>query len=333
MTTNTLHYRQEDQWVEIPVWTKYFADLGAQAVAAAQADAKLIVGLAVPSRAYAAAFAALGVVTARAYQTEITQSPTTNFEQICNLPQNAPVSITVRGRNGAKRKKKGVFVGITEHYGSTCAMIMVNSKSAGGASHLIREVDASMVEILASGSITLPKRQTGKLVRGVSAFAKGLLRSKNARLSTKQSRLDCAIVGRINTLSREIADTSFAVPGAGDKYYEGKLQDVLRVRRFIGDGDHFASEVIRVNGRALAIPEHGGMPPFIVFDGATGFIRWHSHVRRSNWIVVIDRTDSRFREAADVLNEAHLNRIHEERHIELPTPAEGVEVLSFYERC
>lgn len=333
MTAETLHYRKDDQWVKIPVWAKYFIEVGVRAVAAGQTDAKLIVGMAVPSRAYAAAFAGLGVVSARANQTEITQSSTTHFEQICNLPLNAPVSITVRGRDGAQRKKKGVFVGTTKHYGSTCAMIMVNSKSAGGGSHLIREVDANMVEILPNGFITLPKRQTGKLVRSMSGFAKSFLSSKNARLSTKRSRPDGAIVGRINTLSREIEDTPFAVQGTGDKYYEGKLQDVLRVRRFISEGEHFASDVIRINGRALTILEDGQMPPFVVFDGATGFIRWHSHVRRSNWIVVLDRTDSRFREAADVLNEAYLNRIYEDRDVDLPTPAEGVEVISFYERC
>ena len=133
-------------------------------------------------------------------------------------------------------------------------------------------------------------------------------------------------------MSAEIEDTRFAVPGSQCKYHEGTLQDLLRVRRLIKDGEHFASEIIRLSGRSLTIGGNNEMPPFIVFDGAAGFVRWHSQLRSSNWIVVLDRTDSRFREAADVLNDAYLNRTLEERQIVVPALPEGIEAMTFYER-
>src|SRR5262249_48669464 len=112
-----LFYRNKNKWVEIPAWARYFLDTGAAAAAAA--GHRLVLCLAVPSRSYAAALAACGIVTARAASLVEQSSPAKHFELVCNLPINAPVSL-LKG----DKKLKGVFDGVTECHGMKCARIM-----------------------------------------------------------------------------------------------------------------------------------------------------------------------------------------------------------------
>jgi hypothetical protein len=327
---DALHFQKDDRWLRVPAWARYYAFVGSIAVGALEPNMRLVVALSVPSRSYVAALTSAGIVTTSAEIPVIRQTSKNHFVEICNLPANTPVSLVVLGPNGSHLKKKGVFAGLSNYGGSPCAIIMVNRKSAGGGSHLIREEDSDRVEILPTGPVDLPKKQTGKLIRGMSAFGKAFFRSKEAQMSLRESRLDCLIVGRINALHREIEETPLAVDRSR-KLQVGTLGDVLRVRRFIRDGEPFTSDVIRVRGHSLDWINESYKPSFIVFDGATAFIRWHSRVRDRNWLVILDRTETSFREAADILNEAYLRRLTD-KQVNFPAPPKGIEVMSYHER-
>lgn len=314
----------------MPEWVRYYAVVGSLAVGALESSMRLVVALSVPSRSYVAGLTSAGIIAASADIPVIRQTSKTHFVEICSLPANAPVSLVVFGPNGSHLKKKGVFAGLTEYGDSPCAIIMVNRKSSGGGSHLIREEDSDRVGILPSGTIDLPKKQTGRLIRGMSAFGRAFFRSEEAQNSLRESRLDCLIVGRINALHREIEETPFAIDRSR-KFHIGTLGDVLRVRRFIGAGEPFSSDVIRVRGHSLDWLNESYVPSFIVFDGATAFIRWHSRLRDRNWLVILDRTQTSFREATEILNEAYGRRLAD-KQVNFPAPPKGVEVMSYHER-
>src|SRR5262249_16773194 len=107
--------------------------------------------------------------------------------------------------------------------------------------------------------------------------------------------------------------------------------DLLQVHRFLNGSEPFRSEICRVNGQAPVFPNNGVIPSSVIFDGATGFIRWRDHLRDSNWIVILDKTDVRFHEAEKIMNQAYLSRIDDKGLVNLPSPPAGVEVMSFYE--
>src|SRR5262249_13121104 len=140
-------------------------------------------------------------------------------------------------------------------------------------------------------------------------FVRHILGNKQAQGFARRPRLECLIVGRVNVLRREIMETELAISSDRAIYREGRLQDLLRVHKFLNGSESYRSDICRVNGRAPVFANNGTTPPFVIFDGATGFIRWRDHLRDSNWIVILDRTDAHFREASQVLNQAYLSRI------------------------
>jgi hypothetical protein len=267
------------------------------------------------------------VVVARAALPVEQCSPAEHFEQVCNLPVDAPVSLL-----SGDKKLKGVFAGCADYNGEKVARIMVHSKSAGGGAYLIRLSDALRVEIMLGAQVRLPKKQSGRLVPQMAGFVRNLVGDNQARTFALQSRLECVIAGRANALRREIVETDFAASTDQGVYHEGCLQDILQVRKFLGEGEPYRSEICRVNGRTPSFARDGMAPPFVIFDGATGFIRWRDYLRSSNWIVILDWTDARFREATEILKEAHRNRTGDDRIANLPPPPACVEVLDFYER-
>jgi hypothetical protein len=287
----------------------------------------MILGLAVPTRSYAAAFAACGVVVARAATPAEQSSPEEHFAEVCALPRDTTVSLLA-----GTKKLKGVFAGCDDYQGEKVARIMVQKKSEGGGTYLIRAADALRVEILTETHVKLPKKQSGKLLPQMTPFVTHFVGYDKAMSFARHSRLECVITGRINALRREIIDTEFAVSTQEGTHQEGRLQDLLQVRKFLNESEPYRSDIYRLNTSGHMFANNGVVPPFVIFDGATGFIRWREFARSSNWLVILDWTDARFREATEILKEAHMNRIGEYKIAGLPSPPTGVEVLDFYER-
>jgi len=320
-----LFYSSEGKWVRLPAWARFFLDTGAATTTLA-AGSRFVLCLAVPSRSYAAALTACGIVATRAALPVHQASPTKHFELICNLPVNTAVTLL-----DGDRKITGVFDGCTDYHGTRCARIMVQRR--GGRSHLIREADALRVKIVPDGPVKLPERkQVGRHVSSATPFARHLLGSNLSRNFVRQPQLECVIAGQINALRREIVETKFAVSSNSKIYHAGSLQDILQVRKFLNVGDPYKSDICRMNRRTPAFARDGVNPPYAIFDGAGGFIRWRNQLRDSHWIVILDLTDARFKEAAEVLNQAYSTRADDSDLPHLPPAPAGVEVMSFYEQ-
>ena len=44
-------------------------------------------------------------------------------------------------------------------------------------------------------------------------------------------------------------------------------------------------------------------PHVVIFDGAKSFLRWRGHLPKQNWIVLLDQTETKLRDAAVVVNQ------------------------------
>jgi hypothetical protein len=137
----------------------------------------------------------------------------------------------------------------------------------------------------------------------------------------------------VNVFKREIMQTRFAVEISKEELAEGSLQDILRVRRLMKEGEHFRSEVFRIDGKKLPVADYA-VPDITIFDGATSFLKWRDSQRYSNWIILLDRTEPYFRDAAAMLDQEYIrNRISDEGLKNIPTAPPGVELVSYYESC
>ncbi len=69
-----------------------------------------------------------------------------------------------------------------------------------------------------------------------------------------------------------------------------------------------------------------------IFDGAVSFLKWRDYWRKSNWIVLLDKTESRFQEAVDLLNQEYIEkRIGESLNENMFSLPEGIEIIAFNE--
>jgi hypothetical protein len=116
--------------------------------------------------------------------------------------------------------------------------------------------------------------------------------------------LECVLVGNKKALCYELEQTSFAVQMEGKLFSQGRLQDILRVRELLGDGEGYRASLMSDRIKQISLPK--SHRPFItLFDGAAGFLRWRDYWRDSNWLVVLDRTESGFDEAVAALNKEY----------------------------
>ena len=113
------------------------------------------------------------------------------------------------------------------------------------------------------------------------------------------------------------------------KELAGTLRDLLRVRRLFNKDESFRSDIFPVNKAENAKLSEQMTPHVVIFDGSVGYLKWRDNWAQSNWLVILDRTEPRFREAVQVINEEYLNRTSEEElRPSRPAPS-SVDIVAF----
>ncbi len=313
----------------VPHWANFYLALGSLVARRADARTQCVVGLAIPTRAYAAVLTATGVVTTRSRIPTRPVRAAEYFEWLCELPIDTPV--TVRRANkiwkgllcGCRTSSSGDLIGVQQQSNLTCWFPPKSSLNIQVTPENIRK---------------LPKKQKGRPVVAVAELAEQnrfvshlLPEGSDWQEFTTYSRLDCALLGTMSLLREEARETTFGAKSPNGDLVEGTLQDVLRVREFAGANQNYRSQVFSVTNRKLPGTAGGLRPAVAVFDGAAGFLKWREDLRKSDWIVLLDRTERYFDDAVAVLHEEYINRVDGDG-LEAPGHVPpGVELISFEE--
>jgi hypothetical protein len=244
------------------------------------------------------------------------------------------------------RQYTGVFLGCEPKFFAgeplgVYAGIQVENGTRGGLQRWFPPGQSMRLRVTAEKAEPgkLPARQRGRRISSretiakENRFAERLLGGADLYEFVTNSRLDCTIVGSARTLRQEIEETPFAArPPRSGSFAEGTLQQVLRVWKTPGTKQNYRSALFSVSSNKT--PEQYGYsrPAVALFDGANSFLRWRDSFPRSDWIVLLDRTERQFDEAASLLNRKYLqDRIHAECELGMPDPPPGVEVTTFRE--
>lgn len=325
--TNLYFINSLNQLIPLPIWANFFINVGYWLAHTKIQKNRLVLGIAIPTRNYAAALAALGVVQARANIPTNRIDRNIYFEQLCKLPKGTPVVF-----HDCNRKYKGIYQGIDETYGERRLRIQRENKSSGGLANLVSVKQSHNVAIAHKPNISLPKKQSGRYITP-NDFLDGVIGKAYTSEFTTKTRLDCAVIGRINTLRSEILEIPFASFSSPSKSKTGSLQDILRVRKFLSEGQAYRSEILSSSGSDTPKTKDGLVPHVTIFDGATGFIKWHDDWRNSHWIILLERTEPHFKEAVDIIDTDYINRQNwEEIPNIIPAPS-GVEMVVYQEPC
>jgi len=338
MSLTSLHYANEAEWKCLPDWACFFLSLGAFVAAQPKSETRAIVGVAIPTRAYAAALAAVGVVYHQT-RTRNDSSAESHFHRLCELQRGTGVTY-LQGT----RSLDGVLLGCTDQFGERRLIVQTRNPRAGGDTHYVAARDAIKIQLPAEADTIvspqdLPERQTGRLVAPVCPFTRCFLGEDAVKDFALRSRLDCLIVGRLSLLRQEILETIFRsflsgdnLPDSADETHEGALVDILRVGKFMSEGKAYRSDAVAANSSGLSEAAYHAVPHVAVFDGPAGFSKWRHCWRASHLIVLLDGTESGFDEAARIVNAEHSNRVDDDMPTEFPAPPDGIETVFYRER-
>ena len=314
----------------MPPWGEFAIALGESIGEFTESGNRLIVGLSLPTRAYAAALIALGVVFQRVQQPTSEAETKEHFRELCALREGLPVDLLYVGK-----MFKGALAGTANYEGHLYVKVQLtaNVERSGACNwFFIKEEDSLDIQIADRGAAALPLKLRGKLVVDPQSFLLPLFDDPGMawRLCAR-SQMDCLIVGRRNILEQELCNTEFAFRTDGN-FQSGHLQEIVRVRQFVKGIGSFRSSIFPDLSRRH--PKTGGRnkPYAVLFDGPRAFLKLRHYWYDSHWVVVLDRTQREFTEAADTLCAEYVqDRSCNGRAALKAGVPRGVEMISFQE--
>ena len=321
MNFEHLQCKYGSEYVCLPNWAKFFIDLGSAIASLNNTENHIVVGIAAPTRAYAACLLAAGYITTKFTLSEPKESAYAHFEQLCQLKKGT--SLTYLCGN---RKLRAKFDGTDVVNGNKRLRV----QAFKDAVDLIPPEKALLINVARSRFKAVPGKQKGKDI----GYNRGLLSMLMPRDDfcqyTASSRLVCVIVGRLKVLRQEITKTEF-VFSVSEKPSEGNLQEILRVRRFLGYNEAFRSAIYPVNRKKSIIAKEEETPSLVIFDGSSAFIKWRDSWRKSGWVALLDRTDLGFREAINILNQGYMNRLCQQEINSTHSCSPGIKMIAYLE--
>lgn len=302
----------------MPSWCLSYIQLGIQVAQIPRIESRHVVALAIPTRMYASVFVALGVVFAGSANSDASEE---YFRFIASQPIGTPVVYRRR-----RKKLRGVIEGFEER--DSCLFITIKTGNRERISFPLRENVAKIV--IAERDFKLQDYQKGSKVVSASDFLRACV--KDADSFVTQTQLECLIVSRLSCINTEVTTIILGLE-TGDIYISGNLQEILRVKQFLGAHYAYRCQVVPTStgisgDNSLEIQN----PPIVILDGANAYLKHSAKWGTAHQIVMLDRTERMFQEAVDSLNQGYTRRIEYKRPkltFDLPS---GVDAIVYQEK-
>lgn len=317
-----IQYRVKDNWLPIPDWAKRLSLLGSSLhTIALNSDEKAVIALALPLRDWAATFLALGYLLGERRISYADQSAERHFRQLLELPFGKPVRLLHRDC----------------YYDAE-----IRSKIGDSIEVLFKKSDRSTRRIRSSATLlTVTKANCQKVIliepeqfQGVAArgrtvserpdFLAALLPDGDVHGHSLGSKVTYMIVGDVGRIREEVLSPVMC------REKEGCLQDVLRIRNFSKPTQVHCglvkASMSRPTGETTDEPVG-----IVIHDSAAAYIRHHSTLKSPIEVILLDRSERAFAQAAQDISTRFTSRL--ERKLEnLPLHiSDGVESIAFLE--
>ncbi len=276
----------------------------------------MVIGITVPTRSYAAAFCALGVASA-AYVATDSADARTHFEWLASLPVGTPV----RYRAG-HFLKSGKLLGVEPVKG--IEHIRIASEGI-----YLRQWDKCLdIRQLEPGlEFTRPRPLTAN-----PDFVEACVPGVDALTHASFTVLDGVLAGVKSVLQREIMREEFICPYDAPFPKKGVLNDLLRCDAFEANpNDHDRIAVVSSSISELPLRLAEAVPPAVVLDGPSAYLRLRSMWKRCPLIAIFDRTSSSAQAAADAFNQEYALSIGDIDISSLGNPPADFEVVAYSE--
>jgi len=321
-TNGYLYFLEKGNRLPVPEWVYFYINLGLEVSSYEQGANRLIVALAVPTRTLAAALVAFGVTVgaSKAYYQKFKLEE--HLKQLLSLQEGAPIVYLRKNR-----QLKGKYLGHKEFNDGLRLCLELEQ----GTKHWILANQAASIRAVSPTSkVQIPKHQRGRRITRSNQFLSTFLDDDCANDLLLRSKLMCTVVGRVSLLREEIVETQFAAKRGGT----GALNEILRVQRFVSTNSTYRSHIVAADKEMSPETASAFTAPVIVFDGSSGFLKWHRYWNTSSWIVLLDRTERNFDPAVTLLNQHFVqNRVGDQVPLKAPGIPPGVEAMVYEETC
>ena len=265
------------EWERLPDWAEFFRVIGRCSIKEELRDATI--GVLVPTRAYAAAFVALGAVEASL------ALPPAGFEELENLEPGTKLSVAEAGkqirytfdRYATESGRRGMWV----------------LNEADGLGSFSPESQWFRITLGDHGLVKPVKTLIEKPAPDWDEkFVKAVLGADDLGPLLVGNRLVAVIVGTKVELSRELESELFAVKLESGSHAEGHLEDIIRTRSFANNvqADSFRTEVLSARHPTLAQGIRDMNPRVFISDNPTAFLRHRDAMTGGCRVAIFDLT-------------------------------------------
>lgn len=312
-----LLYQQGQAWSELPDWASFHLKFAQDLYTAAPPMNRLVVGLALPTRAFAAAMLATGLAAKAAPRFELDR----HFAGLCSLPKKEPLQIY---NFPDQIWYPGISDG-TVKSGSELLLRVLTSRD--GPAMLVRQSGAARVRHAPQGQRLLPWVTSHRAMPPSEVFLNACLPTVDVNRLTADAAKLCAIIGQLNLLQAEIVETQFAVACKPGQVAQGNLQQIVRLDRWLGQGQSARATVVPPGRSDISTPQKHR---FAIFDGARAFLQMRHLWPAAHWLVILDRSAPDFISGVDQLNQHFMRRVVSAERLKIQ-PSPGVEMMIFEE--
>lgn len=280
---------EKKQVDRIPDWCQFYISLGCAIARCQSGKERLFIGLSLPTRSFAAAFIAFGIVKHKAHQSD-EKSIEEHFERLSIIKKGTPLVFRVNNK-----LKYGYFIGITTYHGERA--ISVADQNKPSMRHIFLKRKALDIAVTNDKNASITETDRKKHIEPMSEYTKLILGDVSPVEYSANSRIECLLIGRASWLRFEIERTEFAVVKDKAGMARGNLQDILKVRRFLGNITGYKTELLpssRQNAKGI---DQAADTDIVIFDGCDSFLKWKNRFPNSLHVVLLDRTQRGYENA------------------------------------
>jgi hypothetical protein len=297
----------------LPRWAALMARLGAALAEVDPAQRRLIIGVTLPTRGYAASIAAAAHVLRCNQLDPIEPSDADlHFEILRALPDDTPIKLLQGGR-----LHDGRLLGTEWRDGHELLKVSTRRMTR----YLPKQL-ALKVRLLESGRAASGDLRSRRI--DVAPLLAGFVEGQQAAAFATQSRVDCVIAGTLTMTTADLTAPEFTTDS--DPESRGCLQDLARVSGVAGASSGSRSVLVAAGASTEDLPAE--TPRIVVFDGGRAYVRLGHAWTSSHHLVVIDRSLPSAEPAAEALNFAYFERSGEDDLSASACPP-SMELMSF----
>ncbi|WP_139169052.1 hypothetical protein [Desulfobacula phenolica] len=313
----------------LPGWAIWLFKAGEKLAAAGRKKKNIVLGLSLPTRAYAALFFLLGYETRNALQgMKNNNNDSKYFHNITRMEKNTPLLIWEK-----ERWKRCYAKGVKTVQGQE-----MFSVSVPGTDNTRHDMYIPKGQIFRLREAVDPEREVGDHQLGYSMrgfdFFRNYYGQKDENLLKHliscQSRF--TVVGNKTLLKNEgdrLAISIKMIRKSKKNWLAGSLLDIVRFEPFL------LSEFDLSRGTVLspeAVNEYNAHPNLLVFDGSLSFLNHYDDLEADMKVIFLDRSEPHFSEACRVmLEQNYSDRENDDDMLLYDTLPETIEAVIFEE--